>query len=456
MMQVFRYILLLVLTVFAVEVLYAQDIRIRETHKVKRKETIFGIARQYGVTIEELEAVNPQMRVPDFKLKKGTMLNIPYHVDKQVVAEPVVTEPVKPAKPSRSDMRNREIRIGVMLPLHDKDADGRRMIEYYRGVLMACDSLKLEGISVDVHAWNVSATTDLSAVLKEKSAEQCDLIIGPYYSNHVQKVADFADDNNIKVLMPFSVKESSLSAKPSMFYAANNDKNYNETVMANFINKFAAYKTIFVDCNDSLSRKGSFTMELRRRLSAMGRSFSITNLNSRESDFSKAFSRTQPNVVVLNTARSPQLNVAFSKLNNMVINDKDVQVSMFGYSEWMMYTTYNLDNYYQFDTYIPAPYYLNPLSPRTARIEQKFRWNFHADMQQVLPRLAIMGFDHAYFFIKGLKMYGADFDGAKGKLSYTAIQSPLGFLPSPEGAKYNQGILFVHYTRDNRIETIHF
>ena len=48
-----------------------------------------------------------------------------------------------------------KVSVGVMLPLHDVNGDGKRMVEYYRGVLMACDSLRLMGISVDVHAWNV-------------------------------------------------------------------------------------------------------------------------------------------------------------------------------------------------------------------------------------------------------------------------------------------------------------
>ena len=53
---------------------------------------------------------------------------------------------------SASDMRKRALRVGVMLPLHDVNGDGRRMVEYYRGFLMACDSLKMEGISIDVSA----------------------------------------------------------------------------------------------------------------------------------------------------------------------------------------------------------------------------------------------------------------------------------------------------------------
>ena len=42
------------------------------------------------------------------------------------------------------------LKVGVMLPLHDVNGDGRRMVEYYRGLLMGCDSLKRTGMSIEV------------------------------------------------------------------------------------------------------------------------------------------------------------------------------------------------------------------------------------------------------------------------------------------------------------------
>ena len=64
---------------FAVSTVSAQQtISIRGQHKVKKKETIFGISRSYDLTVEELIKANPEMNVPGFELKKGMVLNIPY------------------------------------------------------------------------------------------------------------------------------------------------------------------------------------------------------------------------------------------------------------------------------------------------------------------------------------------------------------------------------------------
>ena len=69
------------------------------------------------------------------------------------------------AQVSSDDIRQRAIRVGVMLPLHNINGDGKRMVEYYRGILMACDSLKQTGISVDIHAWNTAEDADILKIL---------------------------------------------------------------------------------------------------------------------------------------------------------------------------------------------------------------------------------------------------------------------------------------------------
>ena len=350
-----------------------------------------------------------------------------------------------------------KVTVGVMLPLHDVNGDGKRMVEYYRGVLMACDSLKLMGMSVDVHAWNVPEEADITKTLKEKEASKCDLIIGPLYSKQVKPLADFAKKHDIKVLIPFSINTPEINTNDHLFQVYQSPETFNNLVISHFLDRFKGHHVIFVDCNDTTSRKGIFTFGLRKRLETMGREYSITNVKSSEENFARAFSRTLPNVVILNTGRSPELNLAFAKLNNMTVNYPNLKIKMFGYTEWMMYTKYNIDNFYKYEVHIPASYFYNSLSSRTARFQQKYRWNFHADMIQALPRFGITGFDQAFYFIRGLYLYGSKFVGAPGSVGYTATQMPLSFERiSAEGGYRNNSILFVHYLPGHKVETIHF
>ena len=86
----------------------------------------------------------------------------------------------------------------------------------------------------------------------------------------------------------------------------------------------------------------------------------------------------------------------------------------------------------------------------------KYRWNFHADMMSALPRFAITGFDHAYFLLKGIHMYGKNFKGAAGMVGYTPIQTPLHFEQIGNGGLKNKSMLFIHYNPTRHTETIYF
>lgn len=450
MKRLLRFFLVILMLFCASSPFLAQtNSKVREMHKVKKKETIFGIARANGLTVQELINANPEMNQPGYELKKGDYIAIPFPA---VMTQQKVTTPSSGAVVSNKDV----MKVGVMLPLHDVNGDGRRMVEYYRGVLMAVDSLKQTGKSIDVFAWNVPEEANISKYLSDKNAAACDLIIGPLYSKQVPALSSFVSKHGIKLLIPFSIQAPDVYTNENIFQVYQSPTDVNDATISRFLQRFEGYNTVIIDCNDTTSKKGIFTMGLRRRMETMGREYSITNLKSSEQYFVKAFSSTKPNVVVLNTGRSPELNLAFAKLNNLTMNNPQFNITMFGYTEWMLYTKYNIDNYYKYNVHIPATFYLNPLSASTERIMTKYRWNFHSDMMQALPRFAVTGFDHAMFFIKGLQLYGDKFTGAAGTVGYTPIQTPLKFERIANGGYRNISLLFVHYTPSQRIETINF
>ena len=441
------------MTLYMVEPVQAQDAKIREMHKVKKKETIFGIARQYEISIQELIEANPEMNEPGYELKKDAFIRIPFKKDAK---QTDVVKPLETITPVAAKSSKDVIRLGVMLPLHDINGDGRRMVEYDRGILMACDSLKKLGVSVDVHAWNTPDNEDIAPVLREKAARQCDIIIGPLYSKQMDQLSEFVAKNDIRLVIPFSINAPQLQTNRNIFQIYQSPTTLNEASISQFLNKFSGYHPVFVDCNDTTSQKGNFTFGLRRQLEARGIAYDITNLKSSEAMFAKSFSKSQPNVVILNTARSAELNVAFAKLNSLTTMSPGLKITMFGYTEWMMYTKYQLDHFYKYNVYIPAYFHYNPLKSRTLRLQQKYRWNFHQDMMDRQPRFAITGFDHAMFFIQGFQKYGKDFTGVPGQLNYEPVQTPLKFERQGNGGFCNRQLVFVHYLPEQRVETIYF
>ena len=455
MRHILSYFCLLTALCFLSTEAWAQVQNYKELHEVKRKETIFGIARENGLTLQELIQANPEMNQPGYELKKGDFIRIPYPSAQQTpAAASAVEQPQLPEKPAvqKSDVRQRAVRIGVMLPLHNINGDGKRMVEYYRGVLMACDSLKANGISTDIRAWNVPEDGNIQKVLNDPHAADRDLIIGPLYSAQVKALSSFARQHEVKLLIPFSINSTEVYDNPYIFQVYQNGNTLNHAYAFQYAQHFKGCHTVLIDCNDSTSTKGGFTNVLRRQLEQDGSEMVITNLKSSESAFKKSFSTSKRNVVVLNTSRNKELTVAFAKLNGLLLTTPGIQISMFGYPEWLQLTRQHLDNFYKFDTYIPSTYYRNPLSHRVEHFKKKYRWNFHQDMQNYPQLFAMTGFDQTYFMVKGMHLYGTNFTGGTGMVGYTPVQQPLHFERIGNGGLQNKAIVFVHYTPANKIE----
>ena len=437
----------------------AQSNKWRDIYKVKKKDTLFGIAKKYEISLVDLMDANPDMKKEGYELKKGDMIFIPFDKTEEQKAE----EAKKAAEAERiklygaNDVRNRAIRVGVMLPLHNVDGDGRRMVEYYRGILMACDSLKKQGISTNVFAWNVPIDADIRQTLLEKNADNCDIIFGPLYTKQVNALSEFCRTYNIKMVIPFSINGNAVETNPQIFQVYQSVSNLNADAINAFMERFPNHHPVFIDCNDSTSQKGNFTSGLRKQLEAKGVKYSITNLRSPDDAFARAFSASQQNVVILNTARSPQLNSTLARLNTLTGANPNLSISMYGYTEWLMYTKVYTSYFHKYEAYIPTTFYYNANSLQTQQLEANYKKWFNGEMQPSLPRFAITGFDQANFFLRGLHQYGTDFKGLKSQRVYSHLQTPLIFKQTNAmGGMQNEAFMLVHYTKDNRIESINY
>lgn len=435
---------------------YAQQTKISNMHIVKRSETIFGIARVYGITVEDLIKANPEMSTPGYELKKGDYIAIP-----AIQKKNNSTSNTKPNETTIKDTNNKSlkpkytIKAGVVLPLHDMDGDGRRMIEYYRGILMACEDLKQDGLNIEISAYNTPNDGDIYQTLAMKNLAKCDVIFGPLYTKQVSPLADFCKSNDIKLVIPFSISGNDVQTNKNIFQIYQSPEYFYGRVIEQFVKRYLNYNVVVIDCNDRNSDKGVFTFGLRRKLTEKNIPCSITNVTSSHETFIKAFSETKPNIVVLNTGRSPELNQVIAKLDEVCAANPAIVVSLFGYTEWLMYTKYIANKLCQYDTYIPTTAFYNTYSAKTKAFESKYHSVFNCDMMDYLPKFAITGYDHAMFFFKGLAEKGDKFTG--NIETANVLQTPLHFvLTKKNGGMQNNSLMFIHYNRDNKVSIINF
>ena len=441
----------------------------RDMHRVERKETIYSISRLYGITEAELIAANPELRTE--KLKKGKFLCIPYTSagNNQKEQEQPVSPTTIPTDNELFDKSKKEnpkiatIKAAVMLPFMTDGSGNRdeqtRMVEYYEGFLMAVDSLKEKGVSIDIYTYDTyNNTSSVKSILAKDEMKNMNIIFGPAYPEQVKPMADFAKKNNIRLVIPFTSKGNEVFNNPSI-YQINTPQSYlYSEVYEHFTRKFTNANVIFLDAEDGDKDKADFIKGLKEELK--GKHIPFTELKGEAitpESLKGAMNATLDNVFIPTSGT----NIALIKLLPQLIvtlrDNPDYRMQLFGYPEWQTYTNDHLASFYELDTYFYSSFYTNNLFPEAIRFSSAYRKWYSKDMSNTFPKYGMLGFDTGYFFLKGLSQYGSNLEDKLNKVTVTPIQTGFKFeRVNNWGGFINRKVFFVHFTKNYELIKLDF
>ncbi|MBQ0085159.1 MAG: hypothetical protein KBS65_02835 [Prevotella sp.] len=353
-----------------------------------------------------------------------------------------------------------QVKVGIMLPLDKGSADGTRMVEYCRGVLMAVDSLKQEGVSVDIVTLNTPANADIKSLLDATpTMKDRDVIFGPFYPQHVEGVASFASKNGNKVVLPYLTNTKELNTNPNLFQIAFNAVPMEQKVVENFITlkvQKEDLQVVIIDCNDTTdTRCPSLTALVKSSCNEHDVKVRVTNIMQTDKNFVKAFSKKKENVVVLNSSSLQKMQEVLTRLDKMREEEPKIQCAVLGFSSWQMSSRQLYEAFCRNDVYVPSTFYCNPDDRKVKKICDGYRFWFKSEPYPVSPSYVISGFDQGYYFIKGISKYGNAFVGSKVQQVSRQMQSPLWFNKvSVNGGYMNNALMFIHFRTDKKTELI--
>lgn len=202
-------------------------------HVVQPKETKFGIAQKYGITVAELETQNPSIQAG---LQEGIELIIPKAtvvkpIDSSTSAASALKLTTKPGLQLVMNKASANKKLVLLLPFNaakiqadtltpltnrlKKDAFLNLTLDFYAGALVAIDSARTLGVNVEVQVLDSEETKTSSAIdalLKTNSFADASAVIGPFYQQYVDKLSTALSPNGIPVLSPLSKDLGKLNA----------------------------------------------------------------------------------------------------------------------------------------------------------------------------------------------------------------------------------------------------
>ena len=418
-------------------------------HEVKKKETIYAISRMYGITEEELIEANPALQKG--KLKKGTVLNIPYTAEeKKQQAEPAKVVEVEKNKVTKYP----SLKVAVILPFSKSDekvsAESQKMTNLYQGFLLAVDSLKLHGYHVEVFAYDeVSSSTPVSSILQKPEMKQMQLIVGPIRQWNVKSVADFAHQNGIAHVVPLSNELALVNEHPTTFQV-----NPPSSLMYNQVyNRFCLihrnHNIIFVNMNDRGDNM-AYINDFRKDLDAKSLKYSTASVT----DFAAIRDMLKPgqhNVLIPSSGSVPAFESLCKKLDGLSLTS-EYTIQLFGFPGWQMLTSKHEKYLAKYQCQFFTPFYSNNANSRTQQFNARFKRWFNQAQYNSFPKYGELGYDIGAFFLKGLNDYGSAFYENLHNYSYFSLEFPMVFEKKNSWSGYqNRSLMIVTYRGDGTV-----
>lgn len=452
------------------QTLQSDTAQYKTTHVVKKRETIFRISRNYNISQAEFLEANPEYRYT--KLQQGATVKIPFSRDELDLRKKRLSE-AKKRMESISDstlFRMNDVTAdaahegvltaALILPFALDDSattDQKKMVEFYQGMLMALDKLKNEGVSVNLKVFDSKGDdTSIEPLLESGQFDDVNIIFGPKNTSHIAEAAKWSTAHQIPLVLPMNSNADDVFNNPYVFQLNTPQSYFHQEIYNHFLEQFPNPNVIILDADEY--RKNDFIDGLKTTLADRDIPFSTVMVDTAYQELMDTLVSDKQNIMIINSPSSGPLNTMLPVLQ-LITRTKapEIETHLFGYPEYQIYAQDHLDELYEVDTWFYSWFYTNNLLKESVEFNTLFRRSFSRQMMISYPSFASYGYDTGYYFLKGMSMYGKDFEDHLNELNTDPVQTGFKFeRVNNWGGFINRKVFFVHFSNDYKVEKIDF
>jgi LysM repeat protein len=369
-------------------------------HTVLSLETLYSISKRFMVPVEELQKING---LRNSKINPGDKLKIP--VKKESIEVVKIREiPQKEVRKVDSTLlypKRDTYKIAILLPFNlDKGGNDQLATlatDFYMGVQLALDSLEKIGLKAEVFVHDVkNDSTSLKKVLLKPEFETIDLIIGPLMADNTEVVSRWCKSNNVRQICPVSVNTGVLLGNPFVYQAVPSDVTLMQGLARFVLTEHAADQIILVKSGlekDKLNYDAfrnafmtSFIKGIRPKL-----------VEATTDNYSTFLKKGLNTIYVFPTIDRSTANKFHNGLNDASAKFTSNSLYVYGTKDWLSFEDLAIyKGNYAFGYASPNDF--NYEYEKVKRLHRKFRSEYSTDM----TKIAVQGFDVAFFFIADL------------------------------------------------------
>ena len=388
-----------------------EDIQLHKaniTHVVKRKETLFSISKKYNVAIHDLISLNPELKDG---LKAGTTIIIKGDIEENDKINRIeINTPTPETQKSeekndtittipaetiwhKKEANSSQLNIAYLLPLVAENSNDvkntQRFVEFYRGSILALNDAKKDGLSANIYAYNLPKNIDkIDSVLHLLDNKDIDIVIGPAYSEQLNKVLAYTKSHDIATIVPFSNKIDAEYYFPKLIqFNPPQDSLFRLVLRNTFEHRNLQY--ILARFENCTNKGNTFINDLAGLLNANNKEFKEVIIKPENVDSIVKTVTSDTTILILGSSRINDVAPILDSLNLYKLQ----QLQVWGFEEWGN----NLIKKY------PQTLYYSLFYPNeTEAYKADYKNWFGVRKQTVGVKYDLLGYDLTMLALKGI------------------------------------------------------
>jgi len=417
-------------------------------YTVLKSEGYMALNRKLGVTQEELEALNPELKEGGLKL--GMVLKVPGNIETTHTIKDVANTNLA-ANLTNLDTK----RIALMLPFSlnkidvDSVQEAKKMIrtngllsvslDFHSGVLMALDSAKQLGISTHLKVLDTrNQIAEISKILEANDFSDYNAVIGPLMPTNIERVASNLKSDNIPILSPLTMPKNLYA---NVFQTIPTNELLEEAII-NYIKKdsFPRHMVIISDSkhkaiSDKLKVEFPSATQIQSRKTKKGQEAYFIY----QADLENVF-KTGTNIVFLETDNEGFASNVISMINGLNIDDQKIVLmttnknKAFEGKEISNYHLSNLEFHY-------------PSVNKTIAVESRNSFvRKYMNTYGVSPnKYAVRGFDLTLDLLLRLASEDDLYKASSSNVETEYVENKFRYSKKMFGGYYNEAVYIVKY-----------
>lgn len=347
--------------------------------------------------------------------------------------------------------------VAVLLPFmlerEEISRPARLATEFYKGFLIAADTLSQRGECVTIRAYDTKGNeSHLRQLLESAEVKNSAAIIVPELNGASTFYASTPADGRIIDALNFA--DTSYIQCPWMVQAVTPQKTmYTKAV--------SAIRQLYGDCTPVIIRnsegrndKEAFVDYLRHCLTDEDKPFiEIAYEGTLTSqDLEKLITDNSPRYVLIPSAGSiGEFNRMAHALDNFRRSNGDIELRIFGYPEWAAFRGDARDMLHRLDATIYSRFDIDQQALDRRIVRDDFKhWYGHA-LEDGVPCQGLLGYDLGGFIIRNLRANKGLINPAHAA-TYHGIQSSFNFNLVPGAGAVNESLYIIRYLSDHDID----